>query len=204
MTAESDTLSTACAAFKEDGSLGRFDPGFLNDAIAASNLRAAGGTAEYEQAQFHNIWGGDKETYSDDDDENAHGSPRDSSENNDESNKNYTYDDFTQDRQENDEERNHYPEYDDNVMGPATNHPILGNSPDYTNYGTAEIPILYAPRTQISLWSSDIKLETLFVMSRGMWTQTPILRPGDLIILHGPGGISKEAKVRDKDTILNL
>lgn len=65
---ESDTLSTAVAAFKEYGSCGRFAPEWVEEAIAASGFRASGQAAEYEEHIFNQTWKTEKETLSDDED----------------------------------------------------------------------------------------------------------------------------------------
>lgn len=65
---ESDTLSTAVAAFKEDGACGRFDPQWLSESRAASEFRSSGQTAEYEEHMFNETWQSERETLSDDED----------------------------------------------------------------------------------------------------------------------------------------
>jgi hypothetical protein len=65
----SDTLSTAVAAFKEDGACGHFAPDWLMEARAAMEFRAAGQTAEYEDHLFNETWKTERETLTDEDEE---------------------------------------------------------------------------------------------------------------------------------------
>lgn len=66
---ESDTLSTAVAAFKEDGACGHFTPDWLIEARAAMEFRAAGQTAEYEDHLFNETWKTERQTLTDEDEE---------------------------------------------------------------------------------------------------------------------------------------
>jgi hypothetical protein len=65
----SDTLSTAVAAFKEDGACGHFTPDWLMEARAAMEFRSAGQTAEYEDHLFNETWKTERETLTDEDEE---------------------------------------------------------------------------------------------------------------------------------------
>jgi hypothetical protein len=196
MTAESDTLSTAVAAFKQDGALGRLDPEFLAQALAASALRAAGGTAAYEKAQFDAVWGDDEETSSDGESTNGftHGGDDDGDDRS-----GYYPDDYRPD-----DNQPHFMGATE-PTGPATNpapftqtqsrQPLNSSSGYVPTSGTAHIPLRHVPRTQTMMYTSDMKIDCLLSMSRGMWTDVPIIRGGDVIRIRGRSTY-KDATVR--------
>ncbi|KAF7944189.1 hypothetical protein EAE96_010591 [Botrytis aclada] len=60
-----DEIATTAADFKSDGSYGRFDPDWIEQAIAASQIRACGGYDAYLDSQFAENWAEDEEGISD-------------------------------------------------------------------------------------------------------------------------------------------
>ncbi|TGO69021.1 hypothetical protein BOTNAR_0016g00160 [Botryotinia narcissicola] len=60
-----DEIATTAADFKLDGSYGRFDPGWIEQAIKASQTRASGGYDAYLDSQFAENWAEDEEQISD-------------------------------------------------------------------------------------------------------------------------------------------
>lgn len=191
---ESDTLSTAIAAFKDDGSMGRLDRDWMRNALGASGLRNAGGMTEYEDARFKEIWG-DKEL---DDDETPHDPPGNSD--NDDDN-------------DGDDDNDHYPNvhrYENGFEDPhnagntgengqteptqaETDVPSttsLPASPELT-----EIHLRHVSRNQSMLWTSDLKIESLLTSPPQEWQMLPIIQAGDVIRLQN-GEIFKEFTVR--------
>ncbi|THV50542.1 hypothetical protein BGAL_0146g00180 [Botrytis galanthina] len=61
-----DEIATTAADFKLDGSYGRFDPDWIEQAIKASQTRASGGYDAYLDSQFAENWAEDEEQISDD------------------------------------------------------------------------------------------------------------------------------------------
>ncbi|TGO53020.1 hypothetical protein BCON_0131g00190 [Botryotinia convoluta] len=60
-----DEIATTAADFKSDGSYGRFDPDWIEQAIEASQIRASGGYDAYLDSQFAENWAEDEEAISD-------------------------------------------------------------------------------------------------------------------------------------------
>ncbi|TGO24767.1 hypothetical protein BPAE_0095g00230 [Botrytis paeoniae] len=60
-----DEIATTAADFKSDGSYGRFDPDWIEQAIKASQIRASGGYDAYLDSQFAENWAEDEEQISD-------------------------------------------------------------------------------------------------------------------------------------------
>ncbi|ATZ58447.1 hypothetical protein BCIN_16g02240 [Botrytis cinerea B05.10] len=60
-----DEIATTVADFKSDGSYGRFDPDWIDQAIKASQIRASGGYDAYLDSQFAEDWAEDEEGVSD-------------------------------------------------------------------------------------------------------------------------------------------
>lgn len=220
-----DTLSTATAAFKEDGSLGHYDEGWIGDAINASDLRASGGTAEFELMQFKECWGDQNEEFTDeeDSDHDSHDGKRD--DNNDEDDDDddnedgKSPDDVCHSPNDHDHEsggedysiedapasETHIfeAEGEDHVMEDA---PVYGSdrSEGANNSETAKIKIRHPQRTQIKLWTSDIKMDLLFFMSPGMWQSEPVIRTGDVIYIGNGGNLMKEIKVKCLNCIFTV
>lgn len=200
---ESDTIATAAAAFKEDGALGRFDEIWIREAIAASELRASGGTLEYEKARFDEIWGCENETFTEDEDtlHSPHGGGGDD----DDDDNDYSPDNRRSGNPSNGESRDDSGQPNgvtqDNISPGSKTESTHDAGAAYNVGGVCNnipsgIQIQHAPRTQIKQWTSDIKMELLFAMPKGMWQREGILGPGDIIRIDSDSGLFKEVKVR--------
>ncbi|KAF7897747.1 uncharacterized protein EAF01_008713 [Botrytis porri] len=60
-----DEIATTAADFKSDGSYGRLDPDWIDQAVKASQIRASGGYDAYLDGQFAENWAEDEEQISD-------------------------------------------------------------------------------------------------------------------------------------------
>jgi hypothetical protein len=71
IAADTDTLNTAIAAFRQDGRGGRHDEEWVRQATMATQARKDGNFNSYEDSMFETFWASTKRELSDDEDEKA-------------------------------------------------------------------------------------------------------------------------------------